>query len=187
MFLNGNDELPNITSQSVFVISVAQLGGRHAGREGAADQTAHAGAGGDVDRNVVLLEPLDHADVRDAAGAAAAERDANRTPRGLAPPRDGPREQSGSPTALLPERARTPHSSSSDDDDAASKGRGSRLCWKQIACSRLSLNAARSRNIPGRDDGDARVRPRFLVTCDFVRPIPRGSTAPALSKSTGWW
>ena len=45
--------------------------------ECAADQPAHAGAGGHVDRDAMLLEPADDADVRDAAGAAAAERDAD--------------------------------------------------------------------------------------------------------------
>ena len=51
--------------------------GVHAGGEGAANQAAHAGAGGHVDRNAVLLEPADDADVGDAARAAAAEGDAD--------------------------------------------------------------------------------------------------------------
>ena len=50
------------------------------GGERAADQAAHARAGGHVDRDVVLLEPADHADVRDAARAAAAEGDADGRP-----------------------------------------------------------------------------------------------------------
>ena len=61
-----------------------ELGRVHAGGEGAADQAAHAGAGGDVDRDAVLLEPADDADVGDAAGAAAAERDPDGRPRRVA-------------------------------------------------------------------------------------------------------
>ncbi len=55
----------------------------HAGGEGAADQAAHARAGGDVDRDAVFLEPLDDADVCDAARAAAAERDPDARALGL--------------------------------------------------------------------------------------------------------
>ena len=49
----------------------------HATGEGAADEAAHAGARRDVDRDVVFLEPPNHADVRDAARAAAPEGDAD--------------------------------------------------------------------------------------------------------------
>ena len=54
------------------------LGGVHPGGERAADQPAHAGAGRHVDRDAMLLEPLDDANMRDAAGAAAAEGYADR-------------------------------------------------------------------------------------------------------------
>ena len=68
MFLNANDELPNIMSQSVLTMQRAQFGGGHPRGKRAADQPAHARACGRVDRNVVLLEPLDHADMRDSRG-----------------------------------------------------------------------------------------------------------------------
>ena len=57
------------------------LVGVHAGGKRAADEPAHAGAGGHVDRDAVLLEPADDADVRESAGAAAAERHTDRWPR----------------------------------------------------------------------------------------------------------
>ena len=89
MFLNAKFEAPNISSQlmrsSISSISAAFM---PAG-ERAADQAAHAGAGGHVDGDVMLLEPADDADVRDAAGAAAAERDADGGPRLLRGARDG--------------------------------------------------------------------------------------------------
>ena len=59
---------------------ILEFGGVHAGRERAADQAAHAGPGDQVNRDAVFLEPLDHADVRDATGAAAAERHAHDRP-----------------------------------------------------------------------------------------------------------
>ena len=59
---------------------IVELGGVQAGGEGAADQATHAGAGGEVNRNAMVLEPADHADVRDTARAAAAERDADGGP-----------------------------------------------------------------------------------------------------------
>jgi len=59
---------------------LVQLGGVHPGRERAADETAHARAGRSIDRDAMLFEPADHADVREAAGAAAAERDADLLP-----------------------------------------------------------------------------------------------------------
>ena len=68
---------------------LVDLGRAHAAGEGAADQAAHAGAGRDVDRNVVLFEPANDADVRDAAGAAAAERDADGPARFLRGGRSG--------------------------------------------------------------------------------------------------
>ena len=49
----------------------AQLGGRKAGSIERADERAHAGAGDAVDGNVVLLHPLEHADVRKAQRASA--------------------------------------------------------------------------------------------------------------------
>ena len=81
MFLNAKLDAPNISSQFMLLQHVVELGGVHAGGERAADQPAHARAGGHVDRDAVLLEPADDADVRDAARAAAAERDADRRPR----------------------------------------------------------------------------------------------------------
>ena len=56
---------------------VLELARIHAAGERPSDQAAHAGSGGHVDRNPMLLEPADDADVRDAARAAAAERDAD--------------------------------------------------------------------------------------------------------------
>ncbi len=47
-----------------------------------ADEAAHARAGHRVDRDAVLLEPLQHADVGQAARAPAAEREADARPRG---------------------------------------------------------------------------------------------------------
>jgi hypothetical protein len=55
-----------------------ELGGVHARSERAADQAAHAGAGGDIDRDAVLFEPADHSHVCDPAGAAAAKGHADR-------------------------------------------------------------------------------------------------------------
>ena len=80
MFLNAKLEEPNISSQFMLLEHVVELGGVHAGGERAADQPAHARAGGHVDRDAMLLEPPDDADVRDAARAAAAERHADRRP-----------------------------------------------------------------------------------------------------------
>ena len=56
------------------------FGRRHAGRVRPGNQPAHAGADDVVNRNVVFLEPFEHADVGDAAGAAAAERQADSRP-----------------------------------------------------------------------------------------------------------
>ena len=55
--------------------------GVHARGERSTDEPAHAGPGRDVDRDAVLLEPADDADVRDPTGAAATERHADRRPR----------------------------------------------------------------------------------------------------------
>ena len=77
MFLNAKLEAPNISSQFRLLQHVVDFGGVHAGGKRAADQPAHAGAGRHVDRNAMLFEPADDADVRDAARAAAAERDAD--------------------------------------------------------------------------------------------------------------
>ena len=57
------------------------LAGRHARGERAADQAAHAGAADHVDRDAMLLEPLQHSDVRQAERAAAAQRQADPDPR----------------------------------------------------------------------------------------------------------
>ena len=46
----------------------------------AADQSAHAGAGDEIDGDVMLFKILDDADVRQAERAAAAEREANAAP-----------------------------------------------------------------------------------------------------------
>ena len=54
-----------------------QFVGIHPGGERSADQSSHARARRHVDRNAVLLQPPDHADVRDAAGAAPSECDAH--------------------------------------------------------------------------------------------------------------
>ena len=54
-----------------------QLAGVHPGGERSADQSSHARPRRHVDRNAVLLQPPDHADVRDAAGAAPSEGDAH--------------------------------------------------------------------------------------------------------------
>ena len=53
------------------------LVGREADGIRAPDQTAHAGAGRQVDRNSVLFEPAEHADVGEALGRAAAESNAD--------------------------------------------------------------------------------------------------------------
>ena len=55
-----------------------QLRRIHAAGEGAPDQSAHAGPRRQIDRDSVLLEPANDADVRDAAGASAAERHTDR-------------------------------------------------------------------------------------------------------------
>src|SRR5262249_24683097 len=71
---------PGGTEQLIPVRGLAEgrrLGRIHAGGEGAAHESAHAGSGREIDRNAVLLEPADDANVSDAAGAAAAERDAD--------------------------------------------------------------------------------------------------------------
>ena len=88
MFLNAKLEAPKISSQFRRSQHVLDLGRAHAGGERAADEAAHARAGGDVDRDVMLLEPADDADVRDAARAAAAEGDADGGPRFLRGARD---------------------------------------------------------------------------------------------------
>ena len=51
--------------------------GRHARREPGADEGAHAGAADDVHRHAVFVEPLEDADVGEAAGPAAAEGEAD--------------------------------------------------------------------------------------------------------------
>src|SRR5262245_12800780 len=53
---------------------------RHAAGVRAADEAAHAGARQNVDWDAVLLEPAEHADVRDAARAAAAKGHAHAWP-----------------------------------------------------------------------------------------------------------
>src|SRR5439155_13740247 len=58
-----------------------ELGGVHPRGKPAADQAAHARARRQVDRDAMFLEPLDDPDVRNAARAAAAERDADAGPR----------------------------------------------------------------------------------------------------------
>ena len=58
------------------------LAGDAARGEGAADDRAHAGAGDAVHRHAQLLQHLEHADVRDAARAAARQREADARGRG---------------------------------------------------------------------------------------------------------
>ena len=60
-------------AQSTFVDDVVERSGRVADDVQPADDRAHARAGDVVDRDAQLLEDLEHADVRVAAGAAAAE------------------------------------------------------------------------------------------------------------------
>ena len=66
-----------MASQSMPPSSVFDLVRRHAGGIRAADEAAHAGAGDEIDGDAMFFEPAEHADVGEAAGAAAAERDAD--------------------------------------------------------------------------------------------------------------
>src|SRR5688572_3679620 len=49
----------------------------HPDGERPADESSHARPGGDIDRDAVLFQPPDHTDVRDTAGAATTEGDAD--------------------------------------------------------------------------------------------------------------
>ena len=66
-----------VVAEHVLPVDLAEYGfdllGAVAGRVHAADDRAHARAGDLADRNVLALEHLEHADVRRAARAAAAE------------------------------------------------------------------------------------------------------------------
>ena len=59
-------------------MNVCSSSGIHSGGVGPPDQATHAGSGGHIDRDPVLLQPADDTDVRDAARAAAAECDTHR-------------------------------------------------------------------------------------------------------------
>src|SRR4051812_8002332 len=54
------------------------LGRRHARGERAADESAHARSGDAMDGDVMLLEPLQHADMREPLRTPAAKRDTDR-------------------------------------------------------------------------------------------------------------
>ena len=56
-----------------FFRQTSHLGGSHAGRIHRANDAAHAGAGNAIDRNVIFLHPLNHANLGQSKRAAAAE------------------------------------------------------------------------------------------------------------------